>query len=89
MQFLYGSGEGAALSIQAYQTLWTYLVARAKDRKAGLDVRGVVLAPDGTLEAPRFIPCGKRPSRRGVRRRRDRAAQPRLRGRRGAARHRL
>ncbi|MCW3836128.1 5'-nucleotidase, lipoprotein e(P4) family [Sphingomonas canadensis] len=61
MQYLYGSGEGAALSLQAYQMLWSYLSARAKDRKAGLDIRGVVLARDGSLEVPRFVPCGTKP----------------------------
>lgn len=61
MQFLYGSGEGAALSIQAYQALWSYLSARATDRKAGLDIRGVVLAQEATLEVPKFVPCGKKP----------------------------
>ncbi|MES2444139.1 MAG: HAD family acid phosphatase [Pseudomonadota bacterium] len=61
MQYLYGSGEGAAISIQAYQALWRYLSDRATDRKAGLDIRSVVLAPDGSLEAPRFVACGKKP----------------------------
>ena len=61
MQYLYGSGEGAALSIQAYQILWSYLAARAEDRKAGLEIRGVVLAQDASLEVPKFVPCGKKP----------------------------
>jgi 5'-nucleotidase (lipoprotein e(P4) family) len=60
MQYLYGSGEAAALSIQAYQSLWNFLSARATERKAGMQVRGVVLAKDGTLEAPKFVPCGKK-----------------------------
>lgn len=61
MQYLYGSGEGAALSLQAYQQLWSYLAARVQDRKADLPIRGVVLAKDGTLEVPKFVPCGKKP----------------------------
>jgi 5'-nucleotidase (lipoprotein e(P4) family) len=61
MQYLYGSGEGAAISIQAYQVLWQYLSARATDRKAGLDIRGVVLAPGASLEIPKFVQCGKKP----------------------------
>jgi len=61
MQYLYGSGEGAAISIQAYQALWRYLSDRAADRKAGLDIRSVVLSPEATLEVPKFVPCGKKP----------------------------
>jgi 5'-nucleotidase (lipoprotein e(P4) family) len=61
MQFLYGSGEGAAMSLQAYQILWSYLAARAEDRKAGIEIRGVVLSKDATLEVPKFVPCGKKP----------------------------
>ena len=61
MQYLYGSGEGAAISLQAYQALWSYLSARATDRKAGLDIRSVVLAEGGSLEVPKFVPCGKKP----------------------------
>jgi len=61
MQYLYGSGEGAAMSLQAYQILWSYLAARAEDRKAGLEIRSVVLSKDATLEVPKFVPCGKKP----------------------------
>jgi 5'-nucleotidase (lipoprotein e(P4) family) len=61
MQYLYGSGEAAALSIQVYQALWNFLAARAVERKAGSQVSSVVLAKDGTLEAPKFVPCGKKP----------------------------
>jgi 5'-nucleotidase (lipoprotein e(P4) family) len=62
MQYLYGSGEAAALSIQAYQALWNYLQARVAEKAAGGTVRGVVLAKDGTLEAPKFVTCGKKQS---------------------------
>ncbi|MDF7774652.1 HAD family acid phosphatase [Sphingomonas sp. AOB5] len=61
MQYLYGSGEGAAISIQAYQALWRYVSDRVADRKAGLDIRGVVLSPEGSLEVPKFVACGKKP----------------------------
>jgi len=61
MQYLYGSGEAAALSLQAYQGLWSFLSARAQDRKADLPIRGVVLSKEGTLEVPKFVPCGKKP----------------------------
>lgn len=61
MQFLYGSGEAAALSTQAYQALWAYLSARASDRKAGVALWSVVLSPEATLAAPKFMDCGKKP----------------------------
>lgn len=61
MQYLYGSGEAAALSIQAYQTLWSYVRNRALDRKTGGSVWSVVLARDGTLAAPKFTPCEQKP----------------------------
>ena len=35
--------------------------ARAEDRKAGLEIRSVVLAQDASLEVPKFVPCGKKP----------------------------
>ena len=61
MQYLYGSGEAAALSIQAYQGLWSYVRNRALDRKTGGNVWSVVLARDGTLAAPKFTPCEQKP----------------------------
>jgi len=61
MQYLYGSGEAAALSIQAYQALWNYLKVEIGYRRDKSQVRSVVLAPGSTLENPRFEPCGKRP----------------------------
>jgi 5'-nucleotidase (lipoprotein e(P4) family) len=61
MQYLYGSGEAAAISIQAYQSLWNYLSARVTERQAGVQVRSVVLSKEGTLEAPKFVPCAKKP----------------------------
>ena len=57
MQYLYGSGEGAAISAQAWHALTGYTATRARKRPAD----SVVLAPGATLAAPSFIPCGKKP----------------------------
>jgi 5'-nucleotidase (lipoprotein e(P4) family) len=57
MQWMYGSGESAASSIQAYHAFRNYVVATARRRP----VYSVVLAPGATLAAPRFLPCGRRP----------------------------
>ncbi len=61
MQFLYGSGEAAALSLQAYQALWNYLKVEIGYRRDKSQVRSVVLASGSTLDNPRFETCGKRP----------------------------
>lgn len=61
MQYLYGSGEAAALDLQAYMALGNYLIGIASDRDIGHDVKSVVLAPGATLDAPAFVPCGKKP----------------------------
>lgn len=57
MQWLYGSGEGGAASIQAYNALRDYVLAAARARPRD----SVVLAEGSTLEASRFAPCGDRP----------------------------
>ena len=57
MQWLYGSGEGGASSIQAYHAFRDYVVALAAARPR----ESVVLAADATLDDPRMIPCGDRP----------------------------
>jgi 5'-nucleotidase (lipoprotein e(P4) family) len=57
MQYLYGSGEASALSIQAYLGLTDFLLARASDFQVGHPVQSVVLAPGATLAAPKFMPC--------------------------------
>ena len=57
MQWLYGSGEGGATSIQAYRAFRNYVIAAARHRPR----RSVVLAEGATLAAPRFLPCGRRP----------------------------
>lgn len=55
MQYLYGSAETAALSVQAYAAL-TGFVERSTGRKAS-----VVLAPDAAPDRPSFTDCGDRP----------------------------
>ena len=70
MQYLYGSGEVAAISRQAYAALTTYVSGRSRMHwpvGGGPTVRmlpqSVVLASDATLAAPRFVDCvGKRPA---------------------------
>lgn len=57
MQYLYGSGEAAALSVQAFTALMTHVMARVKARP----VDSVVLAEGASLEQPRFVPCGDKP----------------------------
>jgi 5'-nucleotidase (lipoprotein e(P4) family) len=57
MQWLYGSGEGGATSIQAYHAFRAYVLAAAQHRPRN----SVVLADGATLAAPRFVPCGRRP----------------------------
>lgn len=56
-QYLYGSGEAGAVSIQA----WHALVDFARDRAARRPSDSVVLAEGSSLEAPRFVPCGDKP----------------------------
>ncbi|MDB5677300.1 HAD family acid phosphatase [Sphingomonas bacterium] len=57
MQYLYGSGEASAISIQAYLGLTDFLLARASDFQVGHPVPSVVLAPGATLAAPKFMTC--------------------------------
>jgi len=57
MQWLYGSGEGGAATIQAYRAFRDHVLARSRHRPRD----SVVLADGATLAAPRFIPCGRRP----------------------------
>lgn len=57
MQWLYGSGESAASSIQAFRAFRDHALAvvRARPRDS------VVLAEGATLAQPRWVPCGDRP----------------------------
>lgn len=57
MQYLYGSGEAAALSVQAYAAL----VDQTRARIAKRGGMSVVLEPGATLASPRFQPCGDKP----------------------------
>lgn len=57
MQYLYGSGEAAALSVQAFAMLASHATAAAKARPA----QSVVLASGASLDQPRFVPCGDKP----------------------------
>lgn len=61
VQYLYGSGEAAALSIQAYQALWNFLKVEIGYRRDKSQIRSVLLSPGSTLENPKFDLCGKRP----------------------------
>ena len=57
MQWLYGSGESAAASLQAYRAFRDHVLAATRNRPGD----SVVLAPQATLAAPAFLPCGDRP----------------------------
>lgn len=56
-----GTGEAAAYSLQAYQGLWNHLAAQAAKRQRGEPLQSVVLAPDTTLDAPRYASCEGKP----------------------------
>ncbi len=56
-QYLYGSAEAAALSVESWHTLVDYARQRVRHRPKD----SVVLAPGATFEAPRFVPCGHKP----------------------------
>jgi 5'-nucleotidase (lipoprotein e(P4) family) len=60
MQYLYGSGEGAAASIQAYAALTTYLNAQVAAARKGV-LRQAVLSDGASLNQPHFDACGKKP----------------------------
>lgn len=57
MQWLYGSGEGAAASLQAYRAFRDHVLAAARSRPE----HGVVLSAQSSLASPTFRPCGDRP----------------------------
>ena len=57
MQYLYGSGEAAAASMQA----WRALVRHVADKALARPKESVVLAEGATLAAPKWVPCGKKP----------------------------
>lgn len=57
MQYLYGSGEAAALSLQA----WRAFVRHVADKALQRPKESVVLAPWATLANPVWEPCGRKP----------------------------
>jgi len=57
MQWLYGSGEGGAASLQAWHGFRDYVLRVARARPAD----SVVLAQGATLATPIFVPCGRKP----------------------------
>lgn len=61
MQYLYGSGEAAALSVQAYRALTQQVRINVDYRQSGSSAISVALALGSTLDAPRFAECGAKP----------------------------
>lgn len=57
MQYLYGSGEGSAISLQAWRGLTGYVAQQVRKRPRD----SVVLAAGATLATPSFVPCGRKP----------------------------
>ena len=57
MQWLYGSGEAGALSIQAFHAFRDHALAAARSRPRD----SVILAPGRSPAAPRWVPCGNKP----------------------------
>ncbi|HKR24752.1 MAG TPA: HAD family acid phosphatase [Allosphingosinicella sp.] len=53
MQWLYGSGEGAATSIQAYRAFTAFVLAATRQRPRN----SVILAEGSSLTDARFAPC--------------------------------
>jgi 5'-nucleotidase (lipoprotein e(P4) family) len=61
MRYLYGSGEAAAVGVQAYRALGAWLKDRARDKAAGPPGISTILARGATLDRPAFVPCGDKP----------------------------
>lgn len=62
MRYLYGSGEAAVLSIQAYQALAAYVTGPVAYTRKGKQTQ-TVLSEGSTLQKPYFEACGeKRPA---------------------------
>ncbi|WAT17398.1 acid phosphatase [Aurantiacibacter sp. MUD11] len=57
LQFLYGSGEAAAVSMGTYRNLEEHALAMAAQRPE----YSVIVTPDATLETPSYVPCGNKP----------------------------
>ncbi len=65
LQYLYGSGEAAALSEQAYNALLGFVIERVwrdhEHKPAAGDKEQAVLAPGATLADPKWLPCDGKP----------------------------
>lgn len=61
MQYLYGSGEAAAASIQAYRALWQFVHGDLRYRRDKAQISSVVMTRGATLASPKFDTCGERP----------------------------
>lgn len=61
MRYLYGSGEAAAVGVQAYNALGKWLASRAQDKIAGRPGVSTILAKGATLDRPSFVPCETKP----------------------------
>ncbi|WP_010187174.1 HAD family acid phosphatase [Sphingomonas sp. PAMC 26605] len=57
MQYLYGSGEAAAESVQMWQGLVSYAETQVRARPSA----SVILDEGATLASPRFVSCGAKP----------------------------
>ena len=57
VQYLYGSGEGAAASQQTWRAIVSYVARQV----AATPSNSVVLAPTATLAAPVWMPCDTKP----------------------------
>lgn len=57
MQYLYGSAEAAASSLQA----WRALVRHVADKTLARPKDSVVLSADASLARPAWVPCGSKP----------------------------
>lgn len=57
MQYLYGSGEAAAISVQAWRGLVSYVAQQVKSRPA----KSVQLVPAPSLDQAQFQDCGDAP----------------------------
>lgn len=64
-QYLYGSGEAGAVSIQTYHALVDYvrrqIASLTEARPTRRPADSVVLAEGSTLAETRFVPCGEKP----------------------------
>ena len=56
-QYLYGSAEAGALSLQA----WHLIVDLVRERVRNRPADSVILADGSTLAEPHFVPCGDKP----------------------------